>query len=321
MSNIPKVELHCHLDGIVDAEMVEEILQEEPDFPIQPIHLESDHPIHDRDSFFAWWHRIDPIQGSLHFFYPILRKHIQRLKSQNVHYTEITIPTGDMPCSAKNVLDEMSRFRDWATAQEQGEIQVEFLAGLARSKSPQELERLSDCILALYERRLIVGVALAGPEIGHPVRPFERTFARFHAAGLGITIHAGEWCGPESVWDALVHGYANRLGHAVSLFQDERLVEWIQARNIHLELCLTSNLKTGSILQLGDHPLKKALEMNMNFSINTDDPGPLACNLDGEYKLLETDFDCRSVDLIRIYHQSLAARFQPHVRFHVQTGE
>src|SRR4051812_26707998 len=99
---------------------------------------------------------------------------------------------------------------------------------------------LADRILMLHQAGLIVGVVLAGPERGHPVKPFQKLFARFREAGLGIENHAGEWCGPESVWDALEHGFPNRIGHGVSLFDDAALVRRFQEEQIHVEMCPTS---------------------------------------------------------------------------------
>jgi adenosine deaminase len=131
-------------------------------------------------------------------------------------------------------------------------------------------------MIGLYEAGLIVGIALAGPEQGNPVKLFHKSFARFHEAGLGIEVHAGEWCGPESVWDALEYGFPNRIGHGVSLFQDPRLVNVIRERQIHIELCLTSNLKTGSVSRIEEHPIGGGQRAETRFSVNTDDPGSLS---------------------------------------------
>ena len=165
-----------------------------------------------------------------------------------------------------------------------------------------------------HEAGLIVGVALAGPERGYPVKPFHSTFARFHRAGLRIEIHAGEWCGPESVWDALEHGYPDRIGHGVSIFQDPRLLDVIQERNIHLEMCPTSNLVTGSVACIAEHPIGRARDLGLGFSINTDDPGPFGCSMESEYALLSEEFGFTDGDFDRVYRNALEARFQPELR-------
>jgi len=310
----PKVELHCHLDGILDVEMARDIHRQDPTFPIQPGELERAYPIDDIESFFRWWDFIDPIQGRLACFYPILGRHIERLKAQNVRYAEIMIVTGDLPRDSAAAVTEVTALREWVTAQEAGEVQIEFLVALARQKSPEAIAHLAERVLALYERGLIAGVALVGPEPGQPVKRLHETFARFHEAGLGIEIHAGEWCGPESIWDALEYGYPDRIGHGVSLFQDPALVERFLERRIHIELCPTSNLKTGSISSIEEHPVGKARELGLNFSINTDDPGPFECSMASEYGLLSRVFGFGDKDFERIYDNSLGARFQPELR-------
>jgi len=173
------------------------------------------------------------------------------------------------------------------------------------------MEERGERMIALYEAGLIVGVALAGPEQGNPVKPFHNTFARLHEAGLGIEIHAGEWCGPESVWDALEFGYPNRIGHGVSLFQDPWLVDKVRERQIHIEMCPTSNVKTGSVARIKEHPIGQAKALGLSFSVNTDDPGVFESSLESEYELLASVFGFDGGDFERLYANTLGARFQP----------
>jgi adenosine deaminase len=288
--------------------------RDDPAFPIRPEEFEQAYPITNIQNFLEWWDFIKPIEGILTYFYPILGKHIERLKAQEVLYAEIMIATGELPRDSAEAVEKVRAFRGWVNQQEAGDIQIEFLVAIGRQRSPEIVEKLAECILALHEATLIVGVALAGPEIGNPVKPFCRTFARFHEAGLGIEIHAGEWCGPESVWDALEYGYPDRIGHGVSLFQDAKLIDLFLERQLHIEFCLTSNLKTGSISRLEEHPVRKARNLGLNFSINTDDPGPFECSMESEYELLTSVFGFGESDLRRICCNSLEARFQPNLR-------
>ncbi len=314
MKVLPKVELHCHMDGILDPGMLRDLRRNDPAFPILPEEFERAYPIGNIQSFFGWWNFIRPIEGALTYYYPTLGKHIERLKAQGVRYAEVMIAAGELPSDSGEAVEEVRAFRDWVNRQEAGEIQIEFLVAIGRHRTPEAAGKLAGCILALHKAALIVGVALAGPEIGYPVRPFQRTFARFHEAGLGIEIHAGEWCGPESVWDALEHGYPDRIGHGVSLFQDSRLIDLFGERQLHIEFCPTSNLKTGSIAHLEEHPIGKARQLGLNFSVNTDDPGPFECSMASEYELLTRVFGFEESDWQRIYDNSLAARFQPDLR-------
>lgn len=311
---LPKVELHCHMDGILTTQMARDIRAIDPDFPVAPEDFAPYFPIHDVDSFFRWWGVAKPIDGKIHHYYPIISRYIDHLKAQNVHYFEVMIALGELPGDTLEVVDKVLAFREWVNRQEAGKIQVEFLIALGRSRPLEQWPGIEEKILRLHEAGLIVGVALAGPERGYPVRPLERYFARFHEAGVKIEIHAGEWVGAESVWDALKHGYPDRIGHGITLFDDARLIEIFQERQIHLEFCPTSNLTTGSIPRIKDHPIPKARALGMNFSINTDDPGPCRCTLSGEFERVVTEFGFDETDFNAIYANALAARFQPVLR-------
>lgn len=315
IKGFPKVELHCHLDGILDREMVAHIRRGDPGFPIDPDEFERAYPVEGFEDFFRWWSFIEPIEGELDNFYPIMAKHIERLKAQNVVYTEVMIAGGELPQDKIEAVEKVRAFRDWVGGREAGAIQVEFLFAFGRNKSPEKVAVIAERVLALYEAGLIVGVALAGPEEGNPVKPFHKSFSLFHEAGMGIEIHAGEWCGPESVWDALEYGYPNRLGHGVSLFADDKLIDVIRERDIHIEMCPTSNLKTGSISRIEEHPITEARDLGLNFSVNSDDPGPFECSMESEYELLSTTFGFSASDFQRLYGGSLCARFQATLHF------
>jgi adenosine deaminase len=236
------------------------------------------------------------------------------LKAQNVRYFEVMVPSGKLPADRGEALATMQGFREWVNHCEAGQIQVEFLLCFRRNRPLEQVEAIAETIMALFEAGLIVGVALVGPEIGNPVAPFEHIFARLHEAGLKIEIHAGEWVGPESIWDALRHGYPDRIGHGVTLFDDPRLVEIFQERQIHIEICPSSNLQTGSIARIEDLHIRKALEAGLNVGINTDDPGIFGCSMNSEYALITEVFGFSQDDWMRVYRNSLNARFQKGLR-------
>jgi adenosine deaminase len=126
---------------------------------------------------------------------------------------------------------------------------------------------------------------------------------------LGIEIHAGERCGADSVWRALEYGFATRIGHGVSAFSDPVLVDHLAAQKIHLEFCVTSNCKLGVIPSPSHHPLMRAWERGIPFSINTDDPGPFECSMLSECELIQRTFGLNEAHFQQIHHNTLANRF------------
>ncbi|MDP6126219.1 MAG: hypothetical protein QGH20_10750, partial [Candidatus Latescibacteria bacterium] len=252
----PKAELHRHLDGIIDPDIAASIRCLHPTYPIDPDELIRAYPVDGFESFLDWWNFTEPISGHLDFFAPILVQHIERLTKQSVRYAEIMIGASEIPENHDEAVGAVSRFRQSVGTAHN--IQLEFLIAFSRTKSPERVAQIAEKTIALLDAGLVAGVALAGPEENHPVKPFANTFSRLFEAGVGIEIHAGEWCGPESVWDALKYGQPDRIGHAVAAFDDNGLLDEIAKRGIHLEMCPTSNLETGSLKRIEDHPVRRA---------------------------------------------------------------
>ncbi len=317
-TQVAKIELHCHIDGIVDPALLRELQRQGYPLPISPETLAAAYPVNDFASFVRWMKVADPLEGDLELMKRILALHLDRLKAQNVVYTEIMLGTSELPRDPGRLVEGFREFRDHVTGLEEGKIQVEFLVAFSRDRPPEMLEKLAERLLKLREANLIFGVAVAGPERGHPVKPFHKTLARLREAGLGIEVHAGEWAGPESVWDALEYGVPHRIGHGVALFDDPRLVERFQEEHIHVEMCPTSNVKTGSVARIEAHPVGRARQLGLNFSVNTDDPGAFECSMDSEYRLLAETFGFRAEDFETIRDNALAARFQPELRYLAQ---
>jgi len=111
------------------------------------------------------------------------------------------------------------------------------------------------------------------------------------------------------VWDAVCHGSPHRIGHGLAVFRDDRLIDAIAQAGIHLEFCLTSNLRLGCIERIADHPLLAAKQRGIRFSVNTDDPGAFQCSLSSELELVARQFGLGDADLLAIHADTVAAGF------------
>lgn len=132
--------------------------------------------------------------------------------------------------------------------------------------------------------RGVVGVDLAGKEPDEDSRPFGPLFERARSNGLGITIHAGEWAGPDSVRAALALFVPDRIGHGVRASEDPSLLRNLAASGVVLEICPTSNVDSGVVPTLSDHPLPRLLRAGVRVTLNTDDPGLSALTLSEEFE-------------------------------------
>lgn len=128
-----------------------------------------------------------------------------------------------------------------------------------------------------------VGITLGGSEHLFPPAPFERLYARARAAGLRLSVHAGEAAGPESVWDAIRVLRVDRIGHGVRAIEDPALVRELAERQIPLEVCLSGNVRTGVYPSFEAHPLRRLVEAGVAVTLNTDDPTFFATTLAEEF--------------------------------------
>jgi adenosine deaminase len=131
----------------------------------------------------------------------------------------------------------------------------------------------------------LVSFGLGGPEIGVPREQFAPHFAAARAAGLHSVPHAGESTGPETIWDAVNHLDAERIGHGIAAARDPKLLEHLREHSITLEVCPTSNVCTRSVPSLAEHPLPQLVAAGVPVTINSDDPPMFSTTLNNEYAI------------------------------------
>ena len=127
------------------------------------------------------------------------------------------------------------------------------------------------------------GITIGGAEHEFPPAQFAPIYRRAKDAGLGLSVHAGEAAGPESVWDAIRILGAERIGHGVRSIEDPKLVEYLAANRIPLEVCPTGNICTGVYVSPEDHPLKRLYDAGVPITLSTDDPSFFGVSLTDEY--------------------------------------
>ena len=147
--------------------------------------------------------------------------------------------------------------------------------------------------------RGVVAFGIGGSEERGPADWFTEVFAFAKSAGLRLTAHAGESMGPESVWAALRLG-AERIGHGITSVRDPALLCHLREHDIPLEISITSNLVTGVVARLEDHPIRKLFDAGVPIVLNTDDPAMFRCTLVDEYRLAARVFGFSEAELRQI---------------------
>ena len=182
----------------------------------------------------------------------------------------------------------MGQVMDWVcesagkAAREFG-MQVVLIASVNRHESV-ELAEQAAWLAAARIGSGILGLDLAGNEAEYPAAPFLGIFKEAQQSGLKLTVHAGEWAGAADVREAIETFNANRIGHGVRVMEDPGTIAMSRERGTPFEVCVTSNLRTGVIQSIREHPVMRMLEAGLNVTLGTDDPSILQIALSGEYR-------------------------------------
>lgn len=145
------------------------------------------------------------------------------------------------------------------------------------------------------------GVDLAGDEAGFPAEPFKPDLVRAKEAGLGISIHAGEWAGAGNVREAIESLGADRIGHGIRILEDKDVTMLAVKHRVVFEVSLTSNWKTGAIADLDAHPIREMIQAGLAIALTTDDPSIFDTTLSHEFWLAREHFDF-SMDSVKAFN-------------------
>jgi len=171
-------------------------------------------------------------------------------------------------------------------AEESYPIAVGLICIIQRILPVADAERVTK--FAIEHKDTFVGLDIADNEEGFDSKPFAPVFKQAKAAGLGITVHSGEAPHPKApswVMDAIEVLGAERIGHGVQIYRDENVMKVVRDRQIPLELCPTSNMLTGAVPDLKDHPFKRLMDFGVLTTLNTDDPGIFNTNMNRETRI------------------------------------
>lgn len=204
---------------------------------------------------------------------------VESLRAQNVVYAEITI-------SIKEYMRQNISLEDIAGCLEEAAqvpgIRTQWIVDLVRDFGSEAGLTLLKDIIALRSKS-IVGLTIGGAEHLFPPDQFVEVYNTARDNGLRLTAHAGEALGPQSIWDAIRLLGVERIGHGVRAIEDPSLVEYLAEKGIPLEVCPTSNLRTGVYPSYEAHPVKALFEAGVPITINSDDPTFFGTTLADEY--------------------------------------
>ena len=286
IAGLPKVELHVHHVGSASPRIVAELAarhEGRTPVPADPDALADYFEFRDFAHFIEVYLSVVDLIRDPEDVWILTHEVARELARQQVRYAELTITPYShvrrgIPAPAFCEAIEDARKR--ALADFGIELRWCFdIPGEAGLPAAEETLRI-----ALDERPDgLVSFGLGGPEIGVPRPQFRPYFDQARAAGLRSVPHAGETTGPQTVWDALNELGAERIGHGISAAQDPQLLAYLAERQIGMEVCPTSNVRTRAVATLDEHPLPRLVEAGLLVTINSDDPPMFGTTLNDEY--------------------------------------
>jgi adenosine deaminase len=282
---LPKIELHRHLEGSVRLTTLLDIARqygiEMPEYDIETLRPfvqmmpdEKRSPRH----FLSKFTMLRQFYRSNEVVARITREAVEDAAADNVQYMELRFTPMALANISQTPLAEMVALVAQTACQAAADcnIEVRLIVSMNRHESVAIGEKVAQAAVDQRQHG-VVALDLAGAEADFPATPFRSIFREARRDGLGVTVHAGEWSGAASVWDAVGSLGAMRIGHGIRVLEDPGMVNVLLERQIVLEVCPASNYLSGVVNSLAEHPLPLLMQHRLMTTLNTDDPS--ICNL------------------------------------------
>ena len=291
-TSMPKVDLHRHLEGSLRLSTMVAIARHD-DLPVPKgtAELKPNVQMMAREefgfrNFLAKFQTLRLFYRSPEIITRVAREAVEDAALDHLFYLELRFTPVALARAQNFALGDVI---DWVCASvAQASQEFNLPTRLIASVNRHEPLALAEQVLGLVIDRAahgIVGFDLAGNEADFPADPFVALFRQAQAAGLKVSLHAGEWGGAANVRQAIECGVVDRIGHGVRVLEDPRVVALARERAIPFEVCITSNVQTGVVADDHSHPLPQMLAAGLNAVICTDDPGISQITLGDEYRI------------------------------------
>jgi len=307
---IPKAEIHVHLEGTLLPSLVQTLaLRNGLSIPQE---IMGPNETFVWEGFLNFLHVFDVASSVLKTtqdYRDMTYEYLARSARQGVIYTEMMISPDHAALCGVSYEDHLEgAIRGIEDAKKEFGIEGRLIITGVRHFGLDKVLQVARLAKA-NPHPYIVGFGLGGDEAGFPGKDFLKAYAIAQEAGLGCTVHAGEFDGPQSVWDALRHLPVQRIGHGVRSIEDPYLMEELARREITLEVCPGSNIALGLYPHFNAHPFLKLREAGCKVTLNSDDPPFFNTTMAKEYETAKTHFGLSDKDLKEITRLTIKNSF------------
>ncbi len=324
---LPKAELHLHLEGTVDPATLAELSRRHPT-PLATTNnryknIEDSGRVFTEEEARALYEYKD-FTGFLWTFKAVTERlrtaedyelvtyrMMQKLHAQNVLHAEVYISAGVVQWRGQEFAP---LFEGAERGRQRGErefgMSLLWIFDAVRHFGVDEARKVVDEAIRLKEHN-VVGIGIGGDESRAGPEQFRDVYEHAAQHGLRLTVHAGETMGAESVWGALRELKADRIGHGLHAVDDPELVSYLAEKQVPVEVCITSNVTTGCCTAVEQHPVRKLFDAGVQVTLNTDDPDMFHTSLLREYRIAQQVFGFSEDELRELAKNSFRASFLP----------
>ncbi len=315
---LPKVDLHCHLDGSLRVETIWELAQDRKVLlPVQSLEelRQFFKPENAAANLVEYLKRFEYTLGVLQDAEALARTAYELAldaAAEHVLYLEVRYSPVLHTRKGLKLTQVMNAVLDGlAKAEREADIKTGVIVCGIRNISPETSLRLAELAVA-YKHQGVVGFDLAGTEDHYPARDHSEAFYLIRKNNINCTVHAGEAYGPDSIKQALHNLNTHRIGHGVRLKEDGDLLNYVNDHRIPLEICLSSNMHTGAVKSLEAHPLRFYYDWGLRVTVNTDNRLFSDTTVTKEYLLACQTYGLTLQDLKNLIIMGFKSSFMPY---------
>jgi adenosine deaminase len=299
-TNLPKTELHIHLEGSIPVEALYQLVKKHGRLGEAPT---VEH-VRKRYEFDDFAHFLEVYKWTVSFLkgaddYEFVAYEVAKtLAAQNVWFTEVMVGLGNSVAYGQHDPVDIVRaaWRGFKAAEAEFGIRIRVQIATGRDHGVEfSVDRLRD-IEPLLGEVDICAFNMGGSEHVHPLPQYKKVFDLAHDMGLSVSLHAGEVSSPKDIYDALDLN-AQRIGHGIRAALDPQLMDILREKHVPLEVCPVSNECTGAVEKLADHPLQRLIDSGLPLTLSSDDPAMFHTSVTNEYVVAHTTLgvDCSTL--------------------------
>lgn len=315
LAALPKAELHLHLEGSIQPATVVELAARHG-IPVAPEEVAARYQYRDFNAFLEAYKWVTTLLRAPADYALITERLGEELLAQNVLYAEVTLSAGVMLRRGQDLEANFHAIRKAGEKARAKGLRLAWIFDAVRQFGPDramEVARLA----AEMKPAGVVAFGIGGDELALPAQSFRDVYEFAASRGLHRLIHAGEIGGPQAVQDAVEIG-AERIGHGIAAMHSAALAEKLAESHTVLEVCPTSNLRTGALARqlrkpaarIEEHPLQWLAKRGLDVVLSTDDPAMFQTTLNAEYAL-GLRLGLSPGDMADIARKSFARAFLP----------